>query len=819
MLSKNRGFAITAILSLALGIGANTTIFSVINATLLNRLPYKQPDRLMVLWNVPTNQPENRNNATAQQYLAWKKNTNTFAAIGGLYDRPANLGGDRNNPAESIQRSQLTASMWNVLGVKPALGRVFTEEEDQDTMAAPVAVLSYRFWQRRFAGSPSVLGQKVIIDGDETEIIGVMPEGFDFYTNETDFFSPMGFTTQQLNSVANFLLVAGRLNDGMTRAQAQSEMDAIATNLRQESPERNKNRGVYVEDLRNALTDGSRERLMILQGAVVFVLLIACSNVAGLLLARAAARRTEVSVRTAIGAGRSRIIRQLLTESLVLALSGGALGSLLGWAGITMIVSNVPPGALPVDKIGIDWAVLGYTAAVSILTGLVFGIVPALQTSKVDLATSLKESGRSGMDGSGRQRLRQVLVTAQIGFALILLIGAGLMINTFIKLRGNELGANPSNLLTFEFRFPQGELMSPVGTFRGMGLWEIKPAVGPTYDRVYQRLQSIPGVTSVAGINRPPLTGTGGLRTNFTIQGKPAPDPGTDSGMNAGYYAVTPNFFKTMEIPLLRGRDFAATDSNAAKPVIIVSKTMADRWFPNEDPIGQRITLDFVPNEVPREIVGIVGDTKGTFQQRPDPVVYVPQLQQTKTWSGPMWNFRAAMYFVMRTPGDPNNLAPAVKKAVTEIDPTKPASVMRTVESYLNDNLSQVRVFMMLLGVFGISAGLLAATGIYSVMAYAVAQRTREIGIRVALGASGRDVLGLVARQTVFMIGIGVAGGLAGAFGLTRFLRNYLWQVSPTDPITFITVSIGLALIAVVACFVPTRRAVRVDPTVALRYE
>jgi putative ABC transport system permease protein len=289
--------------------------------------------------------------------------------------------------------------------------------------------------------------------------------------------------------------------------------------------------------------------------------------------------------------------------------------------------------------------------------------------------------------------------------------------------------------------------------------------------------------------------------------------------MLAAYNAITPNYFKTMEIPLLRGRDFATTDSSAAPPVLIISKTMAERWFPNEDPIGQRITLDFVPNEVPREIVGMVGDTKNTFQQRPEPVVYVPQIQQTKTWEGPAWNFRAAMYFLMRTPGDPNSLVPAVKQAVTEIDSTKPAALIRTVESYLDDNLSEARLFMMLLGVFGISAAVLAATGIYGTMAYAVAQRTREIGIRVALGASGRDVLNLVVRQTVLMIAIGVAGGLAGAFGLTRLLKNYLWQVSPTDPITFIAVSIGLVLIAVLACLVPTRRAVRVDPTVALRYE
>jgi putative ABC transport system permease protein len=816
MLSNNRGFAIAAILSLALGIGANTTIFSVINGTLLNRLPYKDPARLMILWNVPLNRPDFRGSATAQQYLAWKNNTKTFASMGGLYGRPANLGGDRSNPAESIERSQFTASMWDVLGVKPLIGRVFTPEEDQDGKPAPVAVLSYRFWQRRFGGSNAVLGQKVVIDGDPTEIIGVMPENFTFFEN-TDFWSPMGFLPQQLTSVASFLIVGGRLNDGVSGAQAQAEMDTIATDLRQSFPDREKNRGVHIEDMSNALTLGLRELLMILQGAVLFVLLIACANVAGLLLARASARRTEVSVRTALGAARSRVIRQLLTESLLLALSGGALGSLLGWAGTRLIVSTVPQDALPIDKIGVDWTVLGYTAGVSILTGLIFGIVPALQASKVDLATSLKESGRSGMDGSARQRVRQVLVTAQIGLALVLLIGAGLMMNTFLKLRGNDLGANPSNLLTFEFRFPQGELMTPVGQFRGMGLWEIKPAVGLTYDRLFQRIQSIPGVTSAAAISRPPLTGT--LRMPFTIPGKPAPDPGTDVDMLAAYNAITPNYFKTMEIPLLRGRDFAVTDSAAAPPVLIISKTMAERWFPNEDPIGQRISLDFVPNEVPREIVGIVGDTKNTFQQRPEPVVYVPQIQQTKTWEGPAWNFRAAMYFVMRTPGDPNSLVPAVKQAVTEIDSTKPAALIRTVESYLNDNLSEARLFMMLLGVFGISAAVLAATGIYGTMAYAVAQRTREIGIRVALGASGRDVLSLVVRQTVLMIAIGVVGGLAGAFGLTRLLKNYLWQVSPTDPITFIAVSIGLVLIAVLACLVPTRRAVRVDPTVALRYE
>jgi putative ABC transport system permease protein len=485
MLLNKRGFAIAAILSLALGIGANTTIFSVINGTLLNSLPFADSDRIMVLWTVLTTQPDSRMSATAQQYLAWKDGSDTFATIGGWYGRPANMGGDRNNPAESVLRSQFTASMWDVLGVKPALGRVFTQEEDQDGKPAPVAVLSHRLWQRRFGGSASVLGQTVNIDGEETTIIGVMPEDFDFFTDETGFWSPMGFSPQQLNSVASFLVVAGRLHDGVTRTQAQGEMDSIASGLREAFPERNKDRGVLVEDIQVALTEGPRDTLMILQGAVLFVLLIACSNVAGLLLARASTRRTEIAVRTALGAGRRRVIRQLLTESVLLALTGGALGSLLGWAGVQMIIGAAPPGSLPADDIGVDLTVLGYTAAVSILTGLIFGIVPALQTSKVDLATSLKEAGRTGNSSSARQRVRQVLVTAQIGLALVLLIGAGLMINTFIKLRANDLGVNPSNLLTFEFRFPQPELMKPVGQFRGVGLWEIYPAVGVAYDRVH----------------------------------------------------------------------------------------------------------------------------------------------------------------------------------------------------------------------------------------------------------------------------------------------------------------------------------------------
>jgi putative ABC transport system permease protein len=819
MLFNKPGFTIAAVLSLALGIGANTTIFSIINATLLSSLPYQDPDRLMILWSTPLNRPNARGSATATQYLAWKEQGKSFESVGAWYGRPGNLGGEQNGaPAERINVALITASFWDVLGVKPMLGRLFTPDEDQDGNPAKVVVLKYDFWQRRFGGNPALLGQTIRLDGDEHTVIGIMPENFDFADSNTALWAPVGFSPQQLNSAASFLLVAGRLKNDVARERAQSELEAVSAGLRQQYPDRLRERNVRVEEIQEAFFQGLQEPLMILQGAVAFVLLIACSNVAGLLLARAASRRTEVAVRAALGAGRGRVIRQLLTESVLLALCGGVLGAMLGWGGLRLILASLPEGALPSSNISVSGAVLGYTAAISILTGLIFGVIPALQTSKVDLAASLKESGRTGMDASARQRVRQVLVTAQIALALILLIGAGLMMNSFLRLQSNNLGADPTNLLTFEFRFPQTEMMRPVGQFRGVGLWEIFPTTHLTFDRIHQRMQAIPGVISAAGISNAPFTGSMGM--NFRVLGRPGAENGQGSGMGASYYAITPGYFSTMKIPLLRGRDFTESDNSTAPLVVVINKAMADRWWPNENPIGQRIVLDFVPDEQPREIVGVMGDTlQSRRQQRPNPTMFVPHSQQTMKWQGPAWNQRAQMVFVMRSAGDPNSLIPAVRSALGEIDRSKPAGNLRTVEKYLNDGISEDRVFMMLLSIFGVSAAVLAAIGIYGVMAYAVTQRTREIGIRVALGASGTNVVGLVTRQAFVLIAIGLIAGLGGAYALTRFLTRFLWQVSPTDPSTFALVSAGLVVVAVAACLVPTRRAVSVDPTIALRYE
>ena len=822
MLLKKPGFTIIAAVSLGLGIGANATIFSIINATLLSDLSYPDPDRLVVLWTAPLNRPGFRSYVTGGNYLAWRDRSQSFQSMGGLYSFPSNLGAERDGaPAERLDGEHFTYSMFDVLGVRPIKGRIFTKDEDQDGNPAPVMVLSYPFWQRRFAGDPNILGRKVLLDSVETTIIGVMPKGFDYANSTTDFWAPIGFTPQQLSSSATFILVAGRLKPGVSIQQAQAEMDSIAHGLVTVFPY-NKDMGIRLESMQGAFFQGLKEPLTVLQGAVAFVLLIACANVAGLLLARAASRRTEMAVRSSLGAGRGRIVRQLLSESVLLAILGGVLGGIFAWSGLKLIIASLPNGSLP--DVTISGRVLGFTALVSVATGLFFGLVPALQTSKIDLSTALKEAARGGSEGMARQRLRGALVTVQIGLALVLLIGAGLMMNSFLRIQNNDLGGDPKGLLTFEFRFPQSQLMKPVGQqYRGVGLWDISPNVALTYDRLFERVQGLPGVVSAAAASRPPFAGAMGMQ--FKIEGRPAPDPGTQgggqgTGMNAAYMPVTPNYFSTVRIPVLQGRDFSATDTAAAPLVVIINKAMAQRWWPNESPIGQRITFDFIPNEQPREVVGVVGDVRlNQAQKQPGPIVYLPHGQQAQRWQGPSWNYRSAMFYILRTSGNPMGIASAIRSAVAEVDPSKPAGNIQTVEQNLRDQVSGQRVYMLLLTVFGAIAAVLAAVGIYGVMAYAVTQRTREIGIRMALGATSSSVMALVVKQALILVFIGLILGVGGALGLTRFLANELYGVKATDPATFIEVSLGLVVVAVLASLIPTRRAVSVDPTVALRHE
>jgi len=831
-LRRNLGFTVAAVVSLALGIGANTLIFSLLDSTFLKPLAFPDPDRLAVIWTVPVENPDQPSTASISTYFAFRDRATSFESVG-AYNGAAcgvgTLGAEQDGaPAERILGQTLSPSLFRSLGVKPLMGRTFDDDEDQVDNVAPVVVISHGMWQRRFAGDPAIVGKTFNLNRANTTVIGVMPADFTFFGDRVEFFLPLCLTGTQVLSRVGGNTIVGRLKPGVSTKTAQAEVDAISAQLAAGDPERHRGLGARVETLQQAAYRDYRSPLLILQGAVAFVLLIGCANVAGLLLARAASRRTEVAVRAALGAGRQRIVRQLVAESLPLSILGGVLGLILSWGGLKLFLMFAPANFPRLHEVSLNLRVLGFTGLVVMLTSVVFAVVPAIQTSKLDLLHSLRESGRSGTDGIARQRLRRALVTGQIALATMLLIGAGLMINSFIHVQRHDVGADPKNLLTFDFRWPISEAAKPAGKYRGVGLWDISPRPAQTFDRVAERLRSVPGIISAAAVSMSPLnSGSFPLSTAFFIEGRPAPAPNTAAAggfqqpdQTASYFAVTPNFFATMKIPLLRGRDFNDRDTTGAPPVIIISQTMARQFFPKENPIGQRVTLDLVPDERPREIIAVVGDTVTTRLEREQaPAVYVPHLQQTARFTGPWMYFRTGMYFVLRTSGEPMSVAQAIKQAVAEIDPATPAADLRPLEQSLDDQVRNMRIYMLLLGIFGAAAVILAATGIYGVMAYSVAERTRDIGIRMALGARSSDVLKMIFSQVGRLIGVGMAIGVAGAVALTGLIKSALYGITATDPVTYAGVSLLLVLVALIACAIPTRRAVRVDPTIALRYE
>jgi putative ABC transport system permease protein len=821
MLLKKPGFTVVAALSLALGIGANTVIFSLINTTLLRPLPYPDAGRLVMIWSAPLNSKDQLNGVMAPNYVAFREKAQSFEAMGGIRGNVCNIGADEHGqPPERVDCENYTPSMFQALGVKPVLGRVLAEDENQVDNGAPVLLISSRFWQRHFNSDPNVIGATMRVDGVVKTVVGVMPPNFYVWEDQADFWTPLNWTHTEVQSTQYSMGVVARLKPGVSVKQAQAEMDTLAAQLAIADPDRNKKLGAVVQTMTESLYGGLRSPLLLLQGAVAIVLLIGCANVAGLLLARAASRRTEIAIRTAIGAGRWRIIRQLITESVPLSLIGALLGIVLAWGGLRLFVASAPPGFPRLNELSLDLPVLGFTVVVAILTAILFGIVPAIQASNPDLVGSLKEAGRSGTDGVARQHLRSLLVTVQIAMALILLIGAGLMINSFLRIQNNPLGADPKGLLTFDFRFSRDEAIKAYGRYRNAGLWDVMPVTTLTFQRVYERIQGLPGVQAVAGASTPPLSGA--LNMGFLIEGRPAPPPSDNGqpGQTAAYIAITPNYFATLRTPVVTGREFNERDTAAAPSVIIINQTMAKRFWPNENPIGKFVKMDYVPDEPLREIVGVVGDVRMNRQQRQiGPTVYVPYLQQTPRWMGAGYSTRAGMYFILRASGNPLALSTTLRQAVAEVDHNKPVANIRTVEDYLDQQVQYVRLYVMLLSIFGAIAAGLAAIGIYGVMAYAVAERTKEIGIRMALGASIRDVLRLVILQALLLLAIGLTLGLAGSFALTRYLKSALYEVTATDPATYIGVSLLLTAVAVVACLVPTRRAVTVNPTVALRYE
>jgi len=818
MLAKKPIFTALACLSLALGIGLNTAIFTLINSMLWGPLPFAAEDRLAVIWSVPPQHLDRTDAVSIPDYIAFKQRNRSFEILGAMTNDARDFGASENGvPAQRIPGEDFSAELLQALDVKPLKGRIFTPEENQIDNSAPVILISYRLWQTRFGADPSILGQTILVDNVKTNIIGVLRPDFRFTDDHADFIAPIPINHVQLKGSARFMLVGGRLKPGVSIAQAQADMEPIARQFATEYPrdmENGKPWTVRVEPLRDALFGFMRRPLLLLQGAVAFVLLIACANVASLLLARASSRQTEVAIRAALGAVRSRIVRQFLTESAILSLLGGALGVLLAWWSVRTLVAMAPPFFPRLQETSIDGRVLLFSAGISLLTGIVFGLAPALQGSRYNLVGYLKDGARGGTSGGVRQRIRSALVSAQLALALILLIGSGLLIRSFLKMQGADLGCDPTGLLTFNVRYPGQQFQKPVARYHEMPLWESNPILEKTMRQMFERVQQVPGIQVAAGAAFAPLTFA--PDANFNIEGRPAP---ADQPPSALYYWVTPDFFRAMKISL-RFSEFTLRDTATTPWVAIVNETMARRYWPNEDPIGKRLKTDISPDDQVREIVGIAHDIPSNPQQKiQQPAIFVPYFQNAARIAGPMAFSKLSLSFLLRTPGDPMRLLPAVQHAIGEIDPNRPLNDPRPLESLLSNQLQYPRYYSMLLGLFAAVATILAAVGIYGVMSYAVEQRTREIGIRMALGASWLQVLRLVMRQAAWIIVAGLVVGLAGAAALTRFSSSELWEVQATDPSTFAGVSILLAAVAVIACVIPTRRAVKVDPTIALRYE
>ena len=798
-LLKNPGFTVVAALALALGIGANTTVFSVVNAVLLRPLPFKNPDQLVMIWETNQSRGLDRSPVSPVIFNDWRQQQQIFEDVTAWWYPQLNLT-DSNNEPTRVRTIDVTDNFFSVMGVQPILGRGFLAGEDKRG-ADLVAVMSNKFWRTRFNSDPNIIGKSFALDGRTYSCIGVMPESFNFPEN-TELYCPLGWDVTQHNRAAHFMEAVARLKSGVTLEQAQAEINALAARLEREFPRSNTDWGARLIPLHEQIVGNIKPALLVLLGAVGFVLLIACANIANLLLARAGAREKEVAIRLALGANRARLIRQFLTESMVLAVLGGAIGMLLAVSG-GMLLTTINPISIPrLNEMGIDLRLLAFTLGIVFLTGVVFGLVPALQASKPDLNKVLKEGGRDSKASASGNRIRSVLVVSEIALALVLLVGAGLLLKTFVRLQGVNPGFNSSNLLTFNLQLPSTKYRD----------WL---QVSSFYSQLVDRIKVLPGVQSADVAGFLPLES--GWRMAFTITGQPTPADG--EAPIAQYRIASPTYFQTMGIPLLQGRELNERDNQDAPGVVVINQAMAGRFWPNEDPVGKRINSTarnigplgrVMPQSLEFEIVGVIGNEKNTgLNAMAEPAMYFTHTQFT---------YRS-MSIIVRTASAPMNFAPAIRNEVWKMDGDLPVSNLKPMEQILGDSIAQPRFSTLLLGIFAALALVLAAVGIYGVMSYSIALRTREIGIRMALGAKESDVLGMVLRQGLKLASLGIAIGLIGAFAISRVMTSLLYGVSSTDPITYITVSLILAGVALVACFVPARRATKVDPMIALRYE
>jgi predicted permease len=812
VLLNSPGFTTIAIAALALGIGANTAIFSVVNTVLLQPLPYAEPDRIM---RIERSYPGGVGpSSSVPKFMAWKKNNQVFEAMT-IYDFQGlglNLGsGDR---PEQVQGIHISQDYFKVFGVAPAVGRAFLPQEDLPG-GTRAAVVSYNLWKTRLGGDLSLIGRPLVMGGEPYTVVGILPESFRS-DPPADVFIPIQADPDSINQ-GHYLLVAGRLKPGVAVDAANANMKMAGERFRAANPKwMDKNEGVTVVPLRDALVGDVRPALLILVGAVGFVLLVACANVANLLLARASGRQKEIAIRTAVGASRGRLISQLLTESVLLAAVSGLAGFLIGAWGVRVLLA-LSPGNLPrvnaKDHIAsmvtaLDWRVLVFTFGIALITGVVFGLFPALHISRLDVNSVLKEtSGRSGT-GLRQNRARSILVVSEMALAVILLVGAALMIRTFVGLRSVQPGFDAHNVNTMQ-------------TALSGGRYDSTAKVENMIHQVVLRVEGLPGVQSATATIMLPIEG--GIDLPFLIEGRPPEKGGLYTG-DEQWRALSPHYFSTFRIPLLRGRTFDDRDTGKSERVVIINQAMAKKYWKEDNPVGRRISIggkalgpEF--DDPPRQIVGVVGNVRETgLSDSEQPVMYVPQGQISDPLTK-LANSVIPLSWAIRTANDPAALTAAVQREILAVDGQLPVSKIRTMEQVLSDSTARQNFNMLLLTIFAGLALLLAAIGIYGLMSYTVEQRTQEIGIRVALGAGRGDMLKLIVRQGMLLAGIGVGIGLAAAFGLTRLLASLLFGVKTTDPVTYVAVALILVSVALLATYVPARRATKIDPLIALRYE
>jgi len=792
MLLKSPGFTFVAVFALALGIGANTAIFSVVNGVLLRSLPFPDAERLVWFDGVSPARGITESSLSMPDYLDWRSQADAFESTTAFVEGSAILSNGDAEP-ERVPRGVVTAGFFPTIGVNPVQGRALLPE-DERSGSEPVAVLSHGLWQRRFGGNPNVVGSRLTLSGRSVTVVGVMPAGFD-YPAKAQLWMPLKTDADDERRDNRYLQVLARLKPTATLAQAQTQIDTLSGRLGQQYPETNGGWSARLTGLQEWTTRSVRTSLLLLLGAVGFVLLIACANVANLLLARASARRKEIALRSALGAGRLRIIRQLLTESLLLACLGGAVGLALSLFLTDLLVAISPADVPRLDEIGLDARVLGFTVGVVCLVGLLFGLAPALHASKTDLNAALKEGGRSSTEGRGRNRVRSLLIVSEIALSLLLLIGAGLLIKSFVLLRDVNPGFDAENVLTMRISLPAARYKEP-------------QQQANFYRELTERVKNLPGVEATGATVSLPLGGSNfSVGRSFVREGRPLT---TENSLDTDYFVATPDYFKAMRIPVTAGRLFTERDTKETSPVVVVNESLARRVFPGEDPLGKRLTV-WRDEKFAREIIGIVGDVKsGRLDAETGSQIYVPHAQDA-AWGG--------LSLAVRTKSEPEALTAAVRGAVLAIDKNQPVYDIKTMDDALSASIANSRLVVLLFGVFALFALLLATVGIYGVISYSVAQHTHEIGIRMALGAQRTDVLRLVVEQGMKLTLLGVVAGITAALVLTRVMASLLYGVSPTDPLVFAGVGLLLTIVALLACYIPARRASKVDPMVALRYE